>query len=150
MIVNDVHPTANGGGPYNGVQGQPLLVSAAASRAGSPADPLSLITWSWGDDTASLSGTPAQVTQAQHTYVSDGQFEADEKPGTAAKALMGGNPGAGTEPPTKPNPLAPGCMPPPPVPDPKAKAKAKAGSAKKEAIGFFIQFSLITCPLYFV
>ena len=75
VFVTDVDPIVDGGGPYNGVQGQPLTFDARLSREATPADQLTEIEWTWGDQTPSVIGAPAEVALTEHTFADDGRFE---------------------------------------------------------------------------
>jgi hypothetical protein len=75
VFIEDINPIADGGGPYNGAQGQALTVDASLSRSTSPADPLTHLTWIWGDGSESISGAPQDVALSEHTFEHDGQYE---------------------------------------------------------------------------
>jgi PKD repeat protein len=73
VLVNDVSPVANAGGPYLVDQGSAFTPDARASRPGHPqADPIRLYTWVWDDGTPDSSG--AALTQPQHTYAANGRY----------------------------------------------------------------------------
>lgn len=75
VIIHDVHPTVNAGGPYSPAQGEAQLFDASLSRAANSADPITAIKWIWGDGTDTGFVEPGDF-KASHTYRSDGQFEA--------------------------------------------------------------------------
>lgn len=74
VIVTDVDPIANAGGPYVVPQGSPLTFDGRASRPGSAADPISRYEWDFGDGTPVQRG--ADLTQPQHTYDRNGAYVA--------------------------------------------------------------------------
>jgi hypothetical protein len=75
VVITDVNPILDLGGPYSIAQGQPLSFNASASRPANDADPLNQFIWTWGDNTAnSTLGIPAGFTPI-HTYDEDGQYE---------------------------------------------------------------------------
>lgn len=75
VLVNDVKPIVDSGGPYNGVQGQPLSFDASLSRPANQADPLSDIEWRWGDGSQHDRGPFAAYALRNHTFAEDGQYE---------------------------------------------------------------------------
>lgn len=77
IFVQDVDPIVDAGGPYNGIQGQPLLFDARQSREANPADPLSSITWLWGDGRELIdnSGPFGDHALKAHTFDEHGNFE---------------------------------------------------------------------------
>ncbi len=72
VVVNDVSPVANPGGPYTVAQGVALQLDGSGSRAGHAADPIALYTWHWADGTPSSAG--ANLTRPQHTWATNGVY----------------------------------------------------------------------------
>lgn len=73
VVVNDVSPVANAGGPYVVDQGVAFTPDGRASVPGHPqADPIRLYTWIWGDGTPNSTG--AALTQPNHTYAANGRY----------------------------------------------------------------------------
>ncbi|MEZ4434715.1 MAG: PKD domain-containing protein [bacterium] len=74
VVVNDVSPIPNPGGPYVVPQGSELTFDGTGSRPGSAADPISEYRWDFGD------GSPEQrgpnLTQPRHTYARNGAYVA--------------------------------------------------------------------------
>ncbi len=75
VVIDDVHPTVNAGGPYNPAQGDAQRFDATLSRAANAADPLSRVVWIWGDGSPDTTlPVPAGLTPT-HTFERDGQYE---------------------------------------------------------------------------
>ncbi|MCA9544516.1 MAG: PKD domain-containing protein [Myxococcales bacterium] len=74
VLVEDVDPVADPGGPYIVRQGEALTFDGTGSRPGSAADPLSSYRWDFGDGSAPVEG--AAVTAPVHTYDRDGLYDA--------------------------------------------------------------------------
>ena len=75
IFIHDIDPIVDSGGPYNGIQGQPLSFDGSGSRPASDADPLSDLEWRWGDQSPAERGAFEDFVQRDHTYAEDGQFE---------------------------------------------------------------------------
>ena len=74
VSVLEVHPLADGGGPYLVTQNNPLTFDATRSRPGSPADLITGYTWDFGDGSPTVSGP--DLTRPVHTYAADGVYTA--------------------------------------------------------------------------
>ncbi len=72
VTVRDVSPIADPAGPYTVAQGVQLQVDGSRSRAGSPADAITMYEWDWGD------GSPVQrgmnLNRPTHTYAEHGPY----------------------------------------------------------------------------
>lgn len=75
VIIHDIDPIVDAGGPYNGIQGQVLTFDASLSRAANPSDLISEVEWRWGDGTPLARGSVADLSLIEHTFTEDGQFE---------------------------------------------------------------------------
>ena len=75
ILVSDVDPIIDAGGPYNGVQGQAINFDASLSRAANPSDLLSEVEWRWGDGSELTRGPVADHLQVEHIFDEDGQYE---------------------------------------------------------------------------
>jgi PKD repeat protein len=73
VIVLDVDPVADPGGPYLVNQGEAVQFDGSGSRAGSAADPLSFYRWDLGDGSPLVEGAAATATA--HTYAQDGLYD---------------------------------------------------------------------------
>lgn len=74
VVVNDVNPLPNPGGPYVVPQGSELTFDGTGSRPGSAADPISEYRWDFGDGSPEQRG--ANLTQPRHTYARNGAYVA--------------------------------------------------------------------------
>ena len=74
VIVNDVNPVPNPGGPYVVPQGSPLTFDGTGSRPGSAADAIAEYRWDFGDGSAEQRG--ANLSRPTHTYVRNGAYVA--------------------------------------------------------------------------
>lgn len=72
VIVTDVDPIANPGGPYVVEQGVELVLDGRGSRPGSAADPITRYVWEWDDGTPNSEG--ANLSQPRHTFARDGVY----------------------------------------------------------------------------
>ena len=68
VVVDNVPPTAEAGGPYQGSQGEPIMFSASVSDPG--VSDVHSYTWDFGDG-----GTAAELN-AEHTYTVSGDYTA--------------------------------------------------------------------------
>ncbi len=74
VIVDDVRPAVNAGGPYTVRQGEALRFDGSATRPGSPADAITRYTWQFGDGTPDADGP--DVVAPVHTYADHGVYNA--------------------------------------------------------------------------
>lgn len=63
VTIVDVDPIAEAGGPYTVRQGEAFVLDGSASRAGSPADPISRYIWTLPDGTVLADGPDARQPQ---------------------------------------------------------------------------------------
>lgn len=73
VIVEDVLPTCDAGGPYEGVEGQPVEFDGSASGPGHPSDPIVAYDWDFGDGIFPQRGFG--LDRPSHTFENSGQFE---------------------------------------------------------------------------
>jgi hypothetical protein len=72
VIVTDVDPIADPGGPYTVAQGAELVVDGSRSQAGSPADAIQTYQWDWGD--GSPPTEPSPNPRATHRWAENGLY----------------------------------------------------------------------------
>jgi PKD repeat protein len=75
VLIEDVHPTANAGGPYSPAQGEAQTFDATLSRAANAADPITEVRWIWGDGSDDTVGAPPEALTPTHIFERDGQYE---------------------------------------------------------------------------
>lgn len=83
LIVLDVDPFADAGGPYQGLQGRNISFNGRNSSAANPSDLLAndpqnpqrhQLTWDWGDGEIT-EGSHADVALTTHSYAEDGLYQ---------------------------------------------------------------------------
>lgn len=74
VIIADVSPVADAGGPYVIPQGAELVLDGSNSRPGSAADPIREYRWDFGDGSPVVSAADADVVR--HTYARNGAYVA--------------------------------------------------------------------------
>ncbi len=72
VAVNDVDPIPDPGGPYVVFQGQPIELTAARSRPGTPGDPITRYVWAWRDGSPDTEGITAT-----HSWADNGTYNVD-------------------------------------------------------------------------
>lgn len=72
VIVTDVSPVADAGGPYVIPQGVELEFNGSNSRPGSPDDPISEYRWDFGDGSPVVRGP--NLTRPAHTFEDNGAY----------------------------------------------------------------------------
>lgn len=74
VVIRDVSPVADAGGPYVIAQGAEMTFDGRNSRPGSAADPIREYRWDFGDGSDEVRG--ANLTQPSHTYDRNGAYVA--------------------------------------------------------------------------
>ncbi|MCK6570857.1 PKD domain-containing protein [Myxococcota bacterium] len=74
VVVQDLAPVAELDGPRVVTEGEAVTFDALQTRAGGPADPLTVINWDFGDGQPSVDADPNERRQV-HTFVDDGEFD---------------------------------------------------------------------------
>ncbi|MGK0361275.1 MAG: PKD repeat protein, partial [Bradymonadia bacterium] len=72
VIIEDVLPTCDAGGPYEGIEGQPVEFDGSASGPGHPSDPVVAYDWAFGDGAFPQRGFGLE--RPNHTYDDAGEF----------------------------------------------------------------------------
>lgn len=73
VIVEDVLPTCDAGGPYEGVEGERVEFDGSGSRPGHETDPLIAYDWDFGDGLFPQRGF--DLTNPGHSFPDSGQFQ---------------------------------------------------------------------------
>lgn len=73
VIIDDVLPTCDVGGPYQGVEGSSVLFDGSASAPGHPSDPLAAFNWDFGDNLFPQRGFG--LVAPSHTYADAGNYQ---------------------------------------------------------------------------
>ncbi len=72
VVIADVSPVADAGGPYATPQGAELLLDGSNSRPGSPDDLIREYRWDFGDGSDEVRGE--DLDQVRHTYARNGAY----------------------------------------------------------------------------